>query len=114
MEIAGQTSNGTYQELKKEFDAMAEYAGEIEANMNAATEHRFQDKMNDLGLKAENINTVEEYTYVLETLTDEMTNFFTSSEEARKKAKAFLGTFGNTAESAAAYNFVEKFGNQMK
>ena len=43
-----------------------------------------------------------------------MTNFFTSSEEARKKAKAFLGTFGNTAESAAAYNFVEKFGNQMK
>ena len=114
MEIAGQTSNGTYQELKKEFDAMAEYAGEIEANMNAATEHRFQDKMKDLGLNAENIDTVDEYTYVLETLTDEMTNFFTSSEEARKKAKAFLGTFGNTAESAAAYNFVEKFGNKMK
>jgi hypothetical protein len=25
-----------------------------------------------------------------------------------------LSTFGNTSESAAAYNFVEKFGNKMK
>ena len=114
MEIAGQTSNGTYKELKKEFDAMAEYAGEIEANMSAASEHRFREKMEELGLNAENIDTVDEYTYVLETLTDEMTNFYTSAEEARKQAKAFLGTFGNTTESAAAYNFVEKFGNQMK
>ena len=114
LEVAGKTSNDTYRELKVEFDAMADYAAEIKNSLGDAAEYDLVGKMEDKGITPENITSINDYNSVVNTLSESIKGYYSTTEEAKSAVERFLSSYDNIQGMQQSLDFLEKYERKLK
>lgn len=111
LEQNGKTTNDTYKELKEEFNSMSEQAGNLENSLTELQQQEIKMAFDDIDISK--VITLKQYLQLLKFGTNEVKQFFTSTEEAGDAVKTFLDSFSETSQIQQTFNLLEKMANKL-
>ena len=114
LNAAGYSTHDSTRELNTELAAMADYAERIRNNLPDATIHALSEGLKSATVAPEDIASFEQYSGLVDELTQKVSRYYDTTQEAQEAVSRFLGAYDNLSGMEQSLDFLDRYERKLR